>query len=412
MKKFNTHLIAQASLVGLSALLCLSAAQAQQVLPVASDKVAPTDDSFYTSPSAASLSAVAPGTVLRYRALPASALVSAAKEGYQIMYRSNDSKDQPVAMVTTLLVPKNAPLFGRQLVSYQSFYDSLTLNCSPSGLTLNGKLNDKTIGAYQPALSKGVYVVMSDYEGLQSQWIAGRNTAHGVLDGIRAALSFTKTGLGASTRVGMLGYSGGGYATGFAAELAASYAPELKIVGAAQGGLPVNPVNVAKKVDGGLFAGAYLGALVGLSRAYPELDTDLYANADGKAALKDGGTRCLGGSLEGQPELLAKYAFKKGSQYFKDPNFLDLPEIQAINAENTMGQSSPKFPLMVFQGKSDELMPLADVDNLVAKYCAAGTKVQYDAVVGDHLTVGLKLTSGMNYVLDLLNGKAATNNCK
>jgi pimeloyl-ACP methyl ester carboxylesterase len=392
------------------ATLSLSA-RAETELPVANRSVKPASDSFYTSPSASELSAVQPGAVLRYRALPAVSLWADVKEGWQIMYRSTGQKGQPVAMVTTYLVPKKAATGAAKLLSYQSFYDSLTLNCSPSGLTLSGKLFDKTF--YKSALTKGYHVVLSDYEGLESQWIAALNTGHGVLDGIRSVLKFSKSGLPANTPVALLGYSGGGFASMWGAELHQSYAPELNIIGVAAGGLPVNPINVAKKVDGTFFAGAYIGAVVGLSRAYPEVRIEDYANEAGVKALADAGTRCLGGTASGNPELLTAYAGKKGSAYYKDPNFLDLPEMQAINAENTMGKNTPRMPVYIWQGTADELMPIADADALAKTYCANGAKLQYRRIATEHVFGALQLSSsGMSYVVDRFNGKAAPSNCK
>jgi hypothetical protein len=411
MTASTRRLAALASIACLGALSIQQSAQAQQAFPTADAKVVPTADSFYTPPADAALASVAPGTVLRYRALPASSLWTDVKEGWQLMYRSTNSKNKAVAMVTTFLVPKTVSTTGKKLVSYQSFYDSLTLNCSPSGLTLSGKLFDKTF--YKSALTAGYYVTLSDYEGLNSEWIAAANTGHGVLDSIRAVEKFSKSGLDASTPVGMFGYSGGGFATMWGAELAASYAPELNIVGAAAGGLPVNPINVAKKVDGKLFAGAYFGAVVGLSRAYPEIDTNVYANDAGKKMIIDAGTRCLGGTASGQPELLTPYAYKKGTTYLNDPNFLDLPEMQAIGRENTMGQNIPKMPLFIWEGTIDELMPIEDADNLIATYCAGGAKVQYKRLVGgDHITGALTLSSGLTFLKDRFAGKAPTTTCK
>ena len=396
-----------AGLAGMSALALSGLAQAQQLYPTVDAKLKPTDDSFYTSPSAAELASAAPGNVLRYRALPASALSSNLKEGWQLMYRSNNNKNQPAAMVTTVLIPKSAPATGRKLLSYQAFYDSLTLNCSPSGQATSNALIEKTF--FNSALNKGYLVALADYEGLDSQWIVARNTAHGVLDGIRAVQRFSKSGLNASTPVGMLGYSGGGFATAWAAEYAPTYAPELKIVGAAQGGLPVNPINVAKKVDGTFWAGAYIGAVVGLSRGYPEINVEDYATQAGLDALKDAGTRCL----TGFPNLLTAYAYKKGSAYYKDPNFLDLPVMQAINRENTLGQFVPQVPLQIFQSVGDQLMPIADVDALVDNYCGKRVKVEYKRVAGtDHVLGGLYLSGGLNYLLDRFDGKAAPNTCK
>lgn len=411
MTAFTHRVATLASIACLSALSLHQAAQAQQAFPTADPKVVPVSDSFYTQPADSTLGAAAPGTVLRYRALPASSLWSDVKAGWQIMYRSTDNKNQPVAMVTTFLVPAKVSTTGKKLISYQSFYDSLTLNCSPSGLTLTGKLFDKTF--YKSALTSGYYVNLSDYEGLKSEWIAGPNSGHGVLDSIRAVEKFSQSGLSSATPVGIYGYSGGSFATMWAAELAASYAPELNIVGAAAGGLPVIPINVAKKVDGTLFAGAYFGAVVGSSRAYPEIDPKQFATAAGLKMITDVGNRCLGGTASGQPELLTPYAYKKSAQYLQDPNFLDLPQMQAIGQANSMGQHIPKIPLYIWEGTSDELMPIADADNLVQTYCAGGATVQYARLTGtDHILGALKLGSGLSYLVDRFNGKAAPSTCQ
>lgn len=399
-----------AAVVGIGLAIALSSAGAQQAYPMASTAVQPVNDGFYVSPSLSTLSSVPAGTVLRYRAIPNTTYATRVSEAYQLMYRSTDGRGTPVAAVTTVLIPKTAPASGRKLLSYQAMYDSLQLNCTPSGLTVSGKLFEK--GYVNTALDQGVLVVMSDYEGLQSQWMAGLNTAHGVLDGIRAAQRFSRAGLNGSTPVALMGYSGGGHATAWANEVAQEYAPELNIVGAAMGGLPVKPLNVARKVDGTLFAGVYFGAVLGLSRANPQLNTSDYATPAGLLMLKDMANRCLLGTLQGQPEMLTPYVFKKGSQYLKDPHFLDLPEMQAIGAENNLGNRPPKAPVYIVEGVLDEVMPLADVDQLVQTYCAQGQRVQYRRVpLGDHVTLALSPSGSMSYVLDRLNGKPAPDTC-
>ena len=77
------------------------------------------------------------------------------------------------------------------------------------------------------ALTMGWAVVVPDYEGPDSQWTAGTQAGHAVLDGIRAALRFGPAGLaGPSTPVGLWGYSGGAQATARATELQPGYAPD------------------------------------------------------------------------------------------------------------------------------------------------------------------------------------------
>ncbi len=408
----KTHLMTRiVSAISLTAgvMLMAGSAMAQQAFP-AGKAASPLTDAFYKAPTASELNGKAPGTVLRYRTTPAPDYSSDVPTTYQLMYVTTNTTGDAVGAVTTVLVPKTAPATGRQVLSYQSFYDSLTQTCTPSILTAQGKLFES--GYVKTALRKGIVVVMSDYEGLDNQWIAGLNTAHGVLDGIRAAINFNKSGLKAGARVAMMGFSGGGHATGWAAEVAPEYASDLNIVGAALGGVPVNIANVARKVDGGLFSSVYLGAVVGLSRAYPEIDPAKYATPAGLTAIKDIGNRCLLGMFQGQSDMLVKYALTKSTKYLKDANFLDLPEIAAIIEANNMGSRTPSAPLYIYEGTNDEIMPIKDVDDLVTNYCDKGVKVQYNRTTGDHLLMAVSPTAPMSWALDRLAGKAAPSNCK
>lgn len=402
--------LALTALAGICLSGFVSMTQAQQVYPMASATAQPVNDSFYVPPSATTLTTKLPGTVLRYRAIPNTTYSARVSQAYQLMFRTTDGKGMPTAAVTTLLIPKTAPASGRKLLSYQAMYDSLQLNCTPSALTVNGKLFEK--GNVNKALDAGVLVVLTDYEGLQSQWVAGMNTAHGVLDGIRAAQKFSKSGLNNTSPVTLMGYSGGGHATAWANEVQPEYAPEMNLVGVAMGGLPVNPKHAAEKVDGGLFAAMYFGAVVGMSRAYPETNLMDYVTADGAAMVKDISGRCLMGTVEGQPEMLTPYVFKKSSKYWKSPDFLNLPEIKRIIDDNIMGSRMPKAPMYIYEGVLDEVMPIADVDALVKSYCAAGLSVDYNRIAtGDHLLLAISPGKGMDFVLDRLSGKPASSNC-
>ncbi len=386
-------------------------AMAQTSFPAGTSLINPTIDLFYKSPTAASLASSAPGAVLRYRTIKAPDYTKNITAAYQLMYRTTDNNGAPSASITTVLIPATAPAAGRrQILAYQSFYDSLTLKCSPSYMTQQGSMFES--GPVNTSLKAGYVVVLSDYEGLDSQWIVGKNTAHGVLDGIRAAINFTPTGVNAGAAVALAGFSGGGHASAWAAEMAEEYAPELNIVGSAMGGVPVNIKNVANKVDGGLFSSVYLGAVVGLSRAYPEIDPAKYATPEGLTAIKDMGERCLLGILEGKKEMLIKYGFKKSTTYLKDANFLDLPEIAAIIQANNLGTRKPNAPVYVYEGTLDEIMPVADVDALVTNYCSKGVTVQYNRTLGDHLLMAISPNPMLNWAFDRLAGKPAPTNCK
>jgi Secretory lipase len=401
------------SLISCAALCVVGAApsiRAEGVAyPTASAFVQPSADPFYSPPAANVLAAVMPGTVLRYRALPRSAVWSNVSAGWQLMYRSNDAHMRAVAMVTTLFVPQKPMPSGVRLLSYQSFYDSLTLNCSPSGIATSGKLIEGMF--FSSALSMGYHVVMSDYEGLDSQWLVGPNTAHGVLDGIRAATRFSLGGLRPDTPVGLMGYSGGGHASVWGAEAAPTYAPELNIVGAAAGGVAVNPKRVILYNDGGSYAAVSVGMMVGLMRAYPDFDVKSHATDAGLAALNDVSQRCIGGPLSGNPTMLTRYAGKSLGTYFRSLDFLDSASFWSIDQAGTLGQQRPVAPMRIWHATRDEALPIADVDALVRNYCRLGAAVEYVRLNTTHVPSAFSMTSGLRYLDERMSGKAPPSTC-
>ena len=75
-----------------------------------------------------------------------------------------------------------------------------------------------------------------------------------------------------------MGYSGGSFASGWAAVLQPEYAPELKdnLIGAALGGFAANLTGIAESVDGEVFSGFIPLALNGIANEYPDFKKRLY----------------------------------------------------------------------------------------------------------------------------------------
>jgi hypothetical protein len=261
--------------------------------PASAQIPAPQADPFYQSPTPPA--DVKVGTVLRSRPIDinAAGIPIGLFDGWQVLYATRDTHDQPEATVATIIVPKSAaPAGGRPLVAYTPAEDALTQECAPSYEIRKG--THVELLAQLLALLRGAAVVVPDYEGPESQWIAGVQAGHATLDAVRAAESFAPAKLnGARTPLGIWGYSGGGQAAGWTAELQPSYAPELNVKGIAFGGTPAFVEETIRNVDGGPFAGILFGAIIGLSRAYPELDPNVFFNAKGKAMAADVGKGCL-----------------------------------------------------------------------------------------------------------------------
>ncbi|RZK88123.1 MAG: triacylglycerol lipase, partial [Methylobacterium sp.] len=83
--------------------------------------------------------------------------------------------------------------------------------------------------------------------------VLGRN----VLDVVRAARSITGSGVDELSPVGLWGYSEGGAGASWAAELSATYTPELRIAAVASGGTPTYLSDTARFLDGSFAAAAH-----------------------------------------------------------------------------------------------------------------------------------------------------------
>ncbi|TAK94315.1 MAG: hypothetical protein EPO09_09940 [Aquabacterium sp.] len=382
--------------------------------PPANPAPLPQADAFYSPPPASDLSAVAPGTLLRIREITAKAyyLFPVKGQAWQVMYRSTNRSGEAIAMMGTVLVPENAPITGRKLMAYNVAYDALTLRCAPSYSFVKGAALEQAL--IQGALKNGLVVMAPDYEGLKSYWTDGLISGQGVLDGIRAAENFQQAGLnGASTPVVITGYSGGSLASTWANELYKSYAPELNIKGVAAGGVPVDLGNVARKVDGTLFAGVYFGAVAALANSYPEVDPASLVNAKGAEMLVKAQDMCLGQFLTGAPDPLTAFAFQKMKNLTVVPDLLAVPRVKDVIAKNRLGQRLPGAPLYIYQGTIDELMPIADVDALVKSYCSKGVKVTYRRSINDHLLLAVTgWGKALDFLMDRLDDVPVTSTCQ
>lgn len=119
-------------------------------------------------------------------------------------------------------------------------------------------------------LSRGWAVSVPDFEGPDAAFSAGPQAGHAVIDSVRAVLSFTNLTDPNIARYALWGYSGGAFASGFAAELQASYAPELDFSGIALGGVLSNFTQIIYNVTGSPVAAIVPYALLGLTAQYPD----------------------------------------------------------------------------------------------------------------------------------------------
>ncbi len=366
----------------------------------------PDEDPFYVAPP--ETAAAAPGQILRERRVDVTAAgLPLPLEGHQLLYRTTDTHGAPEATVATVILPTGAAPGGeRPLVAYLPAEDTLTRDCA-SSYELRMGTNYELGQAVLPLLAGGAALVVPDYEGPESQWIAGVQAGHAVLDAVRAAEAFAPAGLdGVRTQVGLWGYSGGGHATAWAAELEAEYAPELRIVGAAHGAAPYVLRKTVAKLDGSPFAGIMLAAVVGIGRAYPEMGLDALLNEKGRAMQAAVGKQCI-------EDFAGAYPGARLDDFTTVPDAKDVPSVSAVIDADDLGHRTPTAPLYVYQSATDELEPVEGADAIVENYCRRGVAVQYNrGVAGEHIQFSIAESgNAAAYLLDRFAGRTAPNTC-
>ena len=351
---------------------------------VASSSTLPSQDPFYTYSGSKPLSTIRPGTVLKQRSVQvALAGNSSSFAAEQLLYRTTDQRGQATVTVTTVLEPTPTPVVPR-IVNYLSFYDGLGSQCDPSYTLAGGVAADST---YQQEadeeelliswyLSQGDIVTVPDFEGTGLHWMAGRESGYGALDAIRATESYL--GIGADTKVGLSGYSGGSVAADWASELAPAYAPKLNIVGVAEGGIPANYIDHFAYINGTVeYSAAIPGELLGLSRAYG-IDLNKYLSPYGRQVVQQEKDGCIASAFGKYPGLTISDIML--------PAYQDLAHVAPFSKmlrDQTMGtaKTHPREPLFMAignaDGNGDGAMVAGDVKALARHYCGQGVPVDY-----------------------------------
>jgi hypothetical protein len=351
-----------------------------QELRRGSRPILPAEDPFYEPP--AGYQHATPGTVLRSRDVELAflGLIPQRFAATQLLYRTTDMNGQPEATVTTVLVPaERGPDDEFRLLSYQCAIDAVTSRCFPSYALRRramavGALPQIEFLLIAAALAEGWAVSVPDHEGPKGMWGAPYEPGYCVLDGIRAALDSDHLDLPASARVGLWGYSGGGLATAWAAEMCAEYAPELDIVGAVLGS-PVGDLgHTFKRLNGTFLSGLPALVVAALAHTYPDLNRVIQEHA-----TEEG--RDLLARLETMTTVSAvlRLVGKNMDSYVDQPleQILDMPEVQYVFDNIKLGASIPTPPVLIVQAVHDQIISVDDIDELADTYSSGGADVTY-----------------------------------
>ncbi|MBM4695308.1 lipase family protein [Prescottella equi] len=411
---------------------CLAAAVTSGVTASA----APAD--FYEVP--ASALGGAPGTVVDTQPYPP--LLSIPNQqgpwpsgAQRIMYRTTDAHGAATAASGTYF-DASLPWIGagpRPLVVLGPGTQGQGDQCAPSrlfqdGVHYNAPLDfavEYEVLQVHALLSRGIDVVVTDYQGLGTagmhSYVDRRAQGHAMLDAARAVKALPGSRIGDDSPIGFWGYSQGGGAAASAAEMQPSYAPDLDVRGTYAGGPPADLRAVAAALDGGLATGLLGYAVNSIYAGYPETraDIDGALAPAGRQALDEIAAQCV-------PETIARYGLHRTTEWTKDGRSLAelidaLPSVSAVVDEQRIGRSTPGSPVLIVQGRNDDLIPHTQASRLAADWCAQGATVEFRTeeippiapgfVVGHGLPMVSGLPSALDWMTDRFDGVPARSVC-
>ncbi|WP_436497017.1 lipase family protein [Actinokineospora sp. HUAS TT18] len=372
----------------------------------------PQQDPFYAPPNP--LPAGAPGDVIRsrkvdwhpepFRVLPAPV------RAYQVLHLSTSATGARNAVSATVLVPPTAWTGAgpRPLIAYAMGTQGLGDECAPSYHLRSG--TEVEIAFLAQALLKGWAVAVTDYEGLGTPgthtYAVGQSEGRALLDTARAATRLPEAQLDPNAPIGAFGYSQGGQAAAWAGELQATYAPELNLVGIAEGGVPSDMNEVAAFNNGGIGAGLVVAAAVGYSTAYPELPFAAFLNQRGKDVTTKVREACVA-------EIALLAPFTRLNDLTTTPDLINHPAWQARLAQNKLGTVKPAAPVYLYHGTLDELIPYSGAKKLRDRYCGVGADLQWTPIplAGHIVAVSVWGTNALNWLGDRFAGKSTRPSC-
>ena len=358
----------------------------------------------------------APGHMLRQETLPADLPQPGAGTALRILYSSTSGVGRGAIVVSGMMfLPKGpAPHGGWPIVAWAHGTTGFADPCAPSWTGPSAR--DRKY--LQSWLDAGFAVVASDYEGLGTPgvhpYLLWRSEGRSVLDAVRAALSAHAGEL--SDRVIVVGQSQGSGAALGATYLAASYAPDVHVLGTVATGLvmtfttphPADFVAKEQRLTDVHFMDPGFGMLriAGIDRAlHPELDPARFVKPAGDALLRESRKACLGAlfAMSAQDKLT-------GQQVFVD----DLAPIDsAMEGAFAFPDAHIPGPLFVGTGLADNMAGTQGQYNAVKAMCAAHTDVQWHTYPGeDHgSTVNVSARDSIPFARVLLAGQVPGSNC-
>lgn len=408
------HRLVVIATTAITTLLMMMPASATSLTPLAAlPDLALTQDDFYVPPSP--LPRARPGDLIKAEPIQASLYPEA--RATRIMYLSRSARGDAVAVTGVLLTPlSQQPGEESPLIVHTPGTRGLADQCAPSKqtdlATLDVTSPDYSTLEHRQFLLKGVSVVITDYLGQGTpdtpEYLVGSSEGQNALDALRAAQQVANSGLSDQSPVGISGYSQGGQAAAWAAELQPKYAPELDLRGVLAGGVPTDMWTEVNHLSGNPTAGPgfAIASLVGLDTAYPNLALDSRLTEGGRTTVDRVKESCF-------VEAFGTFGITSISEITK-PDVLADDSWRRAYDQSLLGTRQPGAAAYVHHATTDTIVPFSQGQQLYADWCARGADVTFEKIVGLEHVTGAALTTptGIEWLTDRLHGEPAAAGCR
>ena len=330
-------------------------------------------------------------------------------QAYRVVYHSADADDKAIDVTGVVIIPAgNPPVGGRDIVAWAHGTSGIADECAPS---TNSWLFS-SIAGLASLLKKGYIVAATDYQGLGGPgphpYLVGPNAAHSVLDIVRAAREVPQ--VSASTRFAVWGESQGGHASLWTAQLAASYAPELQLMGAAAA---APPVDLAANLTGNTNATvrALMTAYAGASWAEVyDIPLTTITGSTGQDLIRRLAKNCV--TLEGF-KTKTKIGLVRLTRQLRGLNLNESPRWAEQMRANSVIPRNFGVPLLVAQGSADLIVSPTVTHTFVTAVCRAGQPVRFLQLAGgDHVTIAKRTASTtIDWITDRFAGRVQQDDC-
>ncbi len=351
---------------------------------------------------------IQPGTLLRSQPMQLPPFFRA--KAWRILYMTRDYADRPILSSGMVILSGYAPANpgDRNIVAWAHPTTGVARKCAPS----LRQSPTGSIAGFDRLIPSGYIIAATDYPGLGTAgpigYLVGKGQGQAVIDSVRAARQIP--GVGGGNRYAIWGYSQGAHAALFGANLAAGYAPELKLVGVAAAAAPTNLVDLMQATISTL-EGRILAAMT-LESWSVKYNVPLGSLVDDSVArvVSAVATNCVD-DLGGKLDALA--AQKPLQQKFLSYDPSTQPPWNSFLKANSISTIPSGIPLFIAQGKVDEIVHKNVTKQFVANQCASGGKVKYLALDGmDHgQTEKASSSPAIAWINDRFAGKPIPSSC-